>query len=167
MTYVLGSTLFWTCQILNICFDFFPQRLLEENNNKYLLFKIQSSKLSTSPNWWATEDIRENIIKTEIAFFVSEKWNQISIEVDGSGNIGNHEQFHGKIWRLVLWYKLITCFHEFCNSESTIFFTEFYLFTFLWDRMFWNLKKIIDLHKTFPENWASKQSFFVLILTMA
>ena len=114
---------------------------------------------------------RGHVIKMEIAFFVSEKWNQISIEVDGSGNIGNHEQFHGKIWRLVLWYKLITCFHKFCNYKSTIFFIEFYLFTFLWGRMFWlranYWKKIIDLYKTFPENWARKQSFFVLILTMA
>ena len=89
------------------------------------IFAIQNS--NSKLYWWATEDIRENVIKTEIAFFVSEKWNQISIEVDGSGNIGDHEQFHGKIWRLVLWYKLITCFHKFCNYKSTIFFIEFYL----------------------------------------
>ena len=27
-------------------------------------------------------------------------------------------------------YELITCFHEFCNYESTIFFTNFYFFFF-------------------------------------
>ena len=72
-TYVLGSTSIWTCPILNICFDFFPQRLLEENNNKYLQLKIQSLKFSTCPNWWAAKDIREKFIKTEMAFFVFSK----------------------------------------------------------------------------------------------
>ena len=32
-------------------------------------------------------------------------------------------------------YEFITCFHELCNNESTIFFTKFYLFTFLGDRI--------------------------------
>ena len=32
-------------------------------------------------------------------------------------------------------YELITCFHEFCNYESTKKITKFYLFTFLLGRM--------------------------------
>ena len=34
-------------------------------------------------------------------------------------------------------YELITCFHEFCNYESMIFFTKSYLFIFLRGRTFW------------------------------
>ena len=34
-------------------------------------------------------------------------------------------------------YELITCFHEFCNYESMIFFTKSHWFIFLRDRTFW------------------------------
>ena len=53
---VLGSSLIWTCRILNFecLFWFFPPRLPAENNNKYSIFKIQNL---TSPNRWAAEDI--------------------------------------------------------------------------------------------------------------
>ena len=33
-------------------------------------------------------------------------------------------------------YELITCFHEFCNYEYTIFFTKFYLLSFLLGKSF-------------------------------
>ena len=118
---------------MNICFYFLPQCLLAENNNKYSLFKIQNSIVSKRPNWWAAEDIRETFLETwnwNCIFFFSEKpIHQISIEVDGSGNIGEHEQFHGKIWRLVLWYNNVRAYssHVLTKPEFSIvnwFFPE-------------------------------------------
>ena len=41
-----------------------------------------------------------------------------------------------KTYKNATMYELLTCFHEFCHYKSMKSFPNFFLFTFLWDRMF-------------------------------
>ena len=73
--YVFGSSLVWMCRILNFecLFWFFPLRLSVENNNKYLILKIQHVQIDVLPR------TLEKIVAYLIMFYhMYIWWNEIS-----------------------------------------------------------------------------------------
>ena len=78
--YVLGSSLIWTCWILNICFDFFHCICLHKiTTNIWLsISKIQNL---TYPNQWAAKDIRIRFIGSDLVMNLWDVFTNLQFQI--------------------------------------------------------------------------------------
>ena len=78
--YVLGSSLIWTCWILNICFDFFHCICLHKITTNIWLSRSKIQNL-TYPNQWAAKDIRIRFIGSDLVMNSSDVFTNLQFQI--------------------------------------------------------------------------------------